>query len=87
MNYLLFTAEWSKPSLEVKDTLLKFFPEINLLVVPLEGAAKEHTRYAIRRLPTLVKLKAEKEVGRTSAVDITELFKFIGADNVAKDVQ
>jgi len=76
ISYLLFTAQWSKPSLEVKDTLEKFFTEHQVLVCDGASTHREHERYAIRKLPTLVQLKDGVEVKRTNAVDIAELHKF-----------
>jgi len=76
ISYLLFTASWSKPSQEVRDTLEKFFPELNVLICDANVTQKEHARYAVRKLPTLVKLKDGNEIGRSTAIDITELFQF-----------
>jgi len=77
MRYLLFIAEWSKASLETRDLFKNFMSDVPLTVIPLETQPSSHEEYAIRRLPTLVRLVDEREDGRSVAVDLVELFNFV----------
>lgn len=84
IKFLLFTANWSKASDEVRIHLKTFQSqlEVEWCELDLAGHKEMHTQYAIRDWPTLIKLEDGKEVKRILRPDLSDLILFVqGTDN------
>lgn len=79
-SFLLFTAKWCAAAEDLVDNaeklLPQFLPDVDIEIVYDE---KDHARYAVRVLPTIVKLEDELEVARIAgtSIDLIRMMEFM----------
>ena len=80
MQFLLFTADWCKPSGDLKQSLalLKSMRgELEVEQHDIAACPQLVQKYAVRIIPTLVRLENGRETGRKAgAIDFHELNLF-----------
>jgi len=79
-KYLIFSADWSKPSNDLVDMLTTFAPFFEGKDVEVKSLSEFpvlHQKYAIRVWPTIIKLEGENEVARAVSLDFIGLVEFM----------